>query len=85
MEVTIEKKISIKHCNDCPFFYVHTDTSVCFDSFDEPNYDWFCTHEKAVNSGTELEQYNENGKVSLGGSYNNFAKCEIPTWCPLKK
>lgn len=79
------KTHEFKCCNNCPYFYEHVDTSVCVDSFDEPNYDWFCTNKMADNSGTDLAEYNEDGKKSLGGSMVAFDTCKIPDWCPVKE
>ena len=85
MEITVEKKYDVKNCNECPYFKERIDRSVCHDSFDEPNYDWYCTHKDADNTGSGLEKYNETGLTSLGGSLNSFAKCDIPNWCPFRK
>lgn len=84
MKVKIEKTFEVNLCNDCPFFVEVEDTSVCFDSFDEPNFDWYCTNRNASNEGTSLEQYNNENGVAIGGSYSRFQKCKIPEWCPFK-
>lgn len=86
MEITFERKVKINVCNDCPHFKEVEDTSVCFDSFDDPNYDWYCQNKYADNSGTSKHQYNDPkyGKF-IGGSYSRYGKCKIPDWCPIKK
>lgn len=85
MEVEIKKTFEVNVCNDCPHFKEVEDTSVCFDSFDEPNYDWYCTNKDANNKETYLEKYNNKNGVSIGGSYHRNGVCGIPDWCPLKK
>ena len=75
----------MKHCNDCPYFKEHIDSSVCHDSFDEPNYDWYCTHKDADNTGSGLEKFNVGNEKSLGGGLSRNDKCEIPNWCPFRK
>ena len=84
MQVKIEKTFEVNLCNDCPFFVEVEDTSVYFDSFDDPNYDWYCTNKNASNKGTSHEKYNNKNGVAIGGSYSRFGKCEIPEWCPFK-
>lgn len=59
-------------------------TSVCEDSFDEPNYDFYCQHRKANNSGTTQEKNNTNDGKWIGCALSRFDKdCDIPKWCPL--
>lgn len=74
----------IGKCNECPYFHEHVDTSVCEDSFDEPNYDFYCQHKKADNSGTAQEKHNTNDGKWIGCALSRFDKdCDIPKWCPL--
>lgn len=84
MEITVTKTFKVNNCNECPFFKEIEDTSVCVDSFDEPNYDWYCTNAYADNKGTTLEHYNDKHGTSLGGSFHRGCICEIPDWCPFK-
>lgn len=83
-KIVIKKELDL--CNKCPYFNEHVDTSVCYDSFDDPNYDWFCKHPHADNSGTDREQYNEEkyGKFIDGSLNSLFRDCKIPSWCPLE-
>lgn len=86
MEVVVTKTYNVNKCNECPYFYEYVDTSVCFDTFDEPNYDQYCTHVDADNSGTTGAKYNEGSKKFIGGALSSFDKeCPIPNWCPIKK
>ncbi len=84
MKVEIKKIFEVNVCNDCPHFKEVEDTSVCFDSFDEPNYDWYCTNKDANNKGTSLENLNVKGGVLIGCSYHRNGVCRIPDWCPCK-
>jgi len=84
MEVTIVKTFDVNNCNECPYFKEIEDTSVCVDSFDEPNYDWYCTNAYADNRETALERYNNEHGAALGGSYHRGGTCGIPDWCPFK-
>ena len=84
MEITVTKTFKVNQCNDCPFFKEVEDTSVCMDSFDEPNYDWYCTNKDADNRGTHLEKYNDKNGISIGGAMHRGCICEIPDWCPFK-
>lgn len=86
MKITIEKEI--EHCNHCPYFKEYIDTSVCFDSFDEPNYDWYCLHPDAYNCNKNIDIVSlvlGDGKpaILIGGSYHREL-CDIPDWCPFK-
>ena len=61
MKVNVEYNVNL--CNECPYCNECVDTSVCFDTFDEPNYEFYCTHKDADNTGSGKEQYNnEKGK-----------------------
>ena len=84
MIVEVTRKYNVKICNDCPYFKEIEDRSVCEDSFDEPNYDWYCTNWYSDNSGTELEKWNNIHGKALGGSYHRNCECQIPVWCPFK-
>ena len=85
MEITITKKIEVHHCNDCPFCNRVIDISVVFDSFDNPNYDFYCKHEDANNKGMSGEKYNdEKHGTYIDTVFNSFQKCIIPEWCPFK-
>ncbi len=78
------KKV-IKECNECPFFYEHVDYSVCEDSFDHPNFDWYCQNKKADNSNDEKSKWNGKHGKFIGGSLSPYKRnCSIPKWCPLK-
>lgn len=50
MGITITQTINVEHCNDCPLCHNEEDRSCCFDSFDEPNYDFYCQSPDADNS-----------------------------------
>ena len=76
MLVEIKKIFQVNKCNDCPYFKEVVDTSCCFDSFDEPNYDWYCTNEYANNKGTSLENLNVKGGVFIGYSYLRNDVCK---------
>ena len=56
MIIEVIKKIEVNHCNQCPYFHEIEDTSVVFDSFDDPNYDCYCKHKDADNTGTGREE-----------------------------
>jgi hypothetical protein len=85
-EITTTKKYNIDCCNDCPFCHCEEDTSVVFDSFDEPNYDYYCGNENADNKGTGCEEFNDpNRGVYIGTELSGFRKCAIPVWCPFMK
>lgn len=82
-KIVIEKEFDL--CNKCPYFNEHEDTSVCFDSFDDPNYDWYCKHPDADNSGTSRAKWNDEHGKFIDGSFSRFQRdCKIPTWCPLE-
>lgn len=84
MLVEVKKIFQVKKCNDCPYFKEVEDTSCCFDSFDEPNYDWYCANKNADNNGSGLENYNNEHGQALGGAYHRNVECNIPDWCPCK-
>ena len=77
-EITTTKKYNIDCCNDCPFCYCKEDTSVVFDSFDDPNYDYFCSNKDAIEISDAKSRY-------IGTELSRFGKCDIPDWCPFKK
>ena len=77
-EITSTKKYNIDCCNDCPFSYCKEDTSCVFDSFDEPNYDYFCTNKDAMEVSDAKSRY-------IKTHFNKRQKCDIPNWCPFKK
>lgn len=82
-KLVIEKQIDL--CNECPYYIEHVDSSVCEDSFDDPNYDWYCRHPKADNGGYRQSLWNDKryGQF-IGGSFSQFQRdCKIPEWCPL--
>lgn len=86
VKVTITKEYEVKFCNkNCPFCIEVEDTSVCEDSFDEPNYDWYCAHKDADNSGHDVEKYNDKNGKYIGGSLSRFGSVLVPKWCPFKK
>ena len=80
-----ETEKTIKFCNDCPFFERIEDTSVVFDSFDDPSYEFYCKNPDADNSETELSKENIESKKYLGGSLSRFGNQMVPRWCPFKK
>jgi hypothetical protein len=82
MQVTIEQKFEVNYCQDCPWCRDIVDTSVCFDSFDEPNYDHYCTHPKADNSTSDASKYNLGNDKYIDTSFYRNDKTEIPDWCP---
>lgn len=84
MLVEVKKTFNVNRCNDCPYFKEVVDTSCCYDSFDEPNYDWYCANKNADNNGSRLENYNNEHGQSLGGAYHRNVECKIPDWCPFK-
>lgn len=75
-EITGTVKYDIDCCNDCPFCRCEEDTGVVFDSFDEPNYDYFCRNEEAVEGCG-------GGPRHIGTCFSRFQKCDIPAWCPF--
>lgn len=77
-EITTTKKYNIDCCNDCPFCYRKEDTSVVFDSFDDPNYDYFCRNKDVIKNSDGKSRY-------IDTYFNDRQKCEIPNWCPFKK
>lgn len=87
MIVEVKKHYEVNHCNQCPFFHEEEDTSVVFDSFDDPNYECYCKHKEADNTGTGGEKYNipAKGLTYIETNLSRFYKCEIPDWCPFKK
>ena len=86
MEIEVKRTYNVNTCEDCPYTHKETDTSCCIDSFDEPNYDFYCKHEDADNSGREGAMYNNPkfGKY-ITTHLSRFDKCEIPEWCPFMK
>ncbi len=84
MNITIEKEID--YSNDCPFLTQHIDASSCYDSFDEPNFEYYCKHKDADNSNTPCEEFNDDiyGKF-IAIEYAGCFHCDIPTWCPFRK
>lgn len=86
MKITVTQEFNISKCNDCPYFVEEVDTSSCIDTFDEPNFDWYCKHKEATNyEYPVLSKYNKPGLKCLGGSMHRNTDCEIPDWCPFKK
>lgn len=83
-KITVTQTFEISKCNECPYFKEKVDTSSCIDSFDEPNFDFFCKHKDASNFGTGKEKWNESGMKFIGGSMHRNTDCEIPSWCPFK-
>ena len=82
-KIIIEKELDL--CNECPYFNENIDTSVCFDSFDEPNLYWYCKHPNADNSGTPQFIWNDkHGKFIDASLSRSQRDCKIPTWCPLE-
>lgn len=84
MQVKIEQKIEVNYCQDCPHCKEIVDTSVCFDSFDEPNYDYYCTHPKADNSSCRADKFNLGNDKYIDTALCRSDKIEIPNWCPEK-
>lgn len=84
--VTIIVEKTIDCCNKCPYFDEEVDYSVCDDSFDEPNYDFYCTHPAANNAGTAQAKWNDKHGNWIGGAFSRFqCNCDIPSWCPFNK
>lgn len=83
MKVNVEYNVNL--CNECPYCNECVDTSVCFDPFDEPNYEFYCKHKDADNTGSGNEQFNnKNGKL-IDIAFSRFDKdIKIPDWCPFK-
>lgn len=77
-EITTTKKYNIDCCNDCPFCHCKEDTSVVFDSFDEPNYDYFCKNEDVIEDCGGKSKY-------IDTHFSRFKKCDIPDWCPFRE
>ena len=77
-EITTTKKYNINCCNNCPFCHCEEDTSVVFDSFDEPNYIYFCCNKDAIETRIGKSRYIET-------CFNDRQKCDIPDWCPFRK
>lgn len=79
-EITSTKKYNINCCNDCPFCHVKEDTSCVFDSFDEPNYDYYCWNKESFNINDKIK-----GERYIETCFNDRQKCDIPDWCPFKE
>lgn len=80
----MEIRINVENCNECPYFREHVDHSVCYDSFDEPNYEHYCAHPSADNSGTCEHEYNNVNGQFIECAFSEFYRtCEIPEWCPF--
>jgi len=78
MEIVVSKVYNVKCCNDCPHMKVYVDYSVCEDTFDEPNLEWYCSKEG------HLGRRGLGKLIDIGLS--SFQKCDIiPDWCPEKK
>lgn len=82
-QVTVKIEKIIDSCDPCPYFHENVDYSVCEDSFDDPNYDFFCRHPNADNSDTLEAKWNDKHGKYIGGSLTRFHHCEIPKWCPF--
>lgn len=86
VEVTVTQRYVVDSCTDCPYGCVFKDMSCVEDSFDEPNYDYYCGNENADNKGTGCEELNDpNRGVYIGTELSRFRKCAIPVWCPFMK
>lgn len=78
MEIVVNKVYDVKCCNDCPHMQTYNDYSVCEDTFDEPNVEWYCSKEG------HLGRRGLGKLIDIG--YSTFQKCDIiPDWCPEKK
>ena len=78
MKVEVKKVYNVENCSQCPHMRTYTDYSVCEDTFDEPNVEWYCSKEGHI------------GRRGLGKlidiGLSSFQKCDIiPDWCPEKK
>lgn len=64
--------------SNAPHMKTYIDYSVCEDTFDEPNLEWYCSKEGYLGD-------RGLGKlIDIGLS--SFQKCDIiPKWCPEKK
>jgi hypothetical protein len=63
--------LDIKSCKKCPHFEERRGKYVSPDSFEAPNYDWFCL----ANGGEkEIQSYVE---------WHEEKKIPIPEWCPF--
>lgn len=78
-DITTTKHYDIDCCNDCPFSYCKEDTSCVFDSFDEPNYDWFCNYFVEIHCGEDVSE-----PKFIGTCFSRNHKRDIPEWCPFK-
>ena len=76
-DVTTTKHYNVDCCNDCPFSYCKEDTSCVFDSFDDPNYEYFCTNKDAIEISDAKSRY-------IGIELSRYGECPIPDWCPFK-
>lgn len=78
MEITVIKKYNVNCCSECPYMRTYVDHSVCYDSFDEPNFEWYCSKEG------HLGRRGLGKLIDIGLS--SFSKCDIiPDWCPEKE
>lgn len=78
MAITIIKTYNVNCCSECPYMKTHVDYSVCEDSFDEPNFEWYCSKEE------HLGRRGLGKLIDIGLS--RFSKCDIiPDWCPEKE
>lgn len=77
-EITSIKKYNIDCCNECPFCHCEEDTNVVFDSFDDPNYDYFCSSKDAIEISGSESRY-------IDTCFSGFQKCDIPDWCPFRE
>ena len=85
MGVIVTQTTHVEHCNECPLCHKEDDRSCCFDSFDEPNYDFYCQSPNADNSHTEHSEFNNKFGKHIFTAIHWSEKCEIPDWCPFKK
>lgn len=85
MGVIVTQTTNVEYCNECPFCHKKEDRRCCFDSFDEPNYDFYCKSDKADNSHTEKSKFNNNFGKYISTTVHWSEKCDIPNWCPFKK
>jgi hypothetical protein len=83
MKVEVKKVYNVEKCSQCPHLGEYIDTSVCEDSFDEPNYEWYCDHPEMPRI---LSGYREGHGRLIDVGMSKFQKCDIiPDWCPEQK
>jgi len=73
------KKITVKHCDDCPYLEIKRDKQNEFEIYECGSPEVYIIHGRRT--------YIYGGEHELIGSYNDFdpdIPIIIPKWCPLE-